>query len=426
MKNNIYNQIKNIYKLHKKYHFSNKSEINWLKLKILLKNKKYDNDKKKFLEYINNNFLINSPTLSINKNKLKNFLFEIDSVILFFINGKIDKNISNINNLYYKININTYNNIDYKNNFFKNNIFTCLSETLTKEIVSIDINHVKNINIKPLYLVYFNEGNKNNKIFMSNYRNYIYINNISSISIIEHHINTDELYFNNIYNTLILKNNSKVEYYRFFTNENNNKNCCSINNEYYLYDSIFLKKYDLFISNKHMNQSNNFQFIGKKSKLIYKSILFSKNDNLININNHIEHNGKNCCSIQSHKAISLDQSTINSIGLLKINKYAEKTNGQINYSSLLLSNLSKINIQPKLDIFNKNVKCQHSVFTGKIDSNQIFFLRSRGISFKKAYNILFIIFIKDSLREINNNNLKIKISKKISCYLSVENFFNEF
>ncbi|QJC36636.1 hypothetical protein GJU00_01785 [Enterobacteriaceae endosymbiont of Donacia simplex] len=423
MENNHYKQLKNIYKLHKKYHFSKKSEIHWYKLKNLLKKKPYNN-KKFFFEYINKNILTNNQKLYVNINQLKNFLFKIDAVILFFINGKIDKNISNINNSYYIINIDKHNNINYKNYFFKHNIYSHLSESLTKEFISI--NCTKSFNPKPLYLVYFNIGNKNKKIFMSNYRNYIHINNIYPIILIEHHININQLYFNNIFNTLILDNNSKLEYYKFITNENNNKNYCTINNEFYLYNNVFFKKYDLLMSSKYIEQNNRFKFIGQNSKLIYKSISFAKNDNLINTNNYVEHDGKNCCSIQKHKAITLDNSIINLISLLKINKFAIKTDGQINYSSLLLSKLSKINIQPGLDILNNNVKCTHSVFTGKIDENQIFFFQMRGINFQKAYSILYMSFILDSLKEINNDNLKEIFLKKISCYLSVENFFHEF
>lgn len=426
MKNNIYKQIKNIYKSHKKYHFSKKSELNWLKLKNILKNKLHDNNENFFLNYINNNKLINNQNLIININKLKKLLFKINAVIICFINGKINKNISNINNSYYDIDIKKYNTINFENIYSKQNIYTYLSESLTKEIVTINIHNKKIFNIKPLYLVYFNINNEENKIFMSNYRNYIYLNNNYPLVFIEHHININKLYLNNIYNTLILNNNTKLEYYKFITNENNNKNYCIINNEFYLYNNVFLKKYDLLMSNKYIKQNNNFKFIGKKSKLIYKSISLAKNHNLINLNNYVEHDGQNCCSVQIHKTITLDNSIVNSIGLLKINKNAIKTDGQINYSSLLLSDLSKINIQPGLDILNHDVKCTHSVFTGRLDYNQIFFLRMRGISFKKAYNILLISFILNSLEEIKSNYLKKKFLKKILFYLSVENFFHEF
>ncbi|QJC34996.1 SufD family Fe-S cluster assembly protein [Enterobacteriaceae endosymbiont of Donacia piscatrix] len=425
MKDNIYNKFKNLYKLNKKYFYFNKSKTDLYKLKNFLKKELlYDNQKLLF-KYLNNNLLINSKSLPINNNnKLFKLLFPIDAVILFFINGKINKKFSNINNKYYKININYTN---HNNNFFKKNIYHYLSESFTKKNILIDINHTKNINSKkPLYIVYFNDKNKKNEIAIFNYRNFIYVKNIFS-TIIEHYINTDKLYINNVYNTFIINNNSKLEHYTFITNNNIiNNNFCSINNEFILYNNVSYKKYDVLMSNQYINQNNNFKFLGEKTKLVYNSLSFSKNSNIININNYLEHDKKNSCSVQIHKAVTLDQSIINLIGLLKINKHAIKTNGQLNYSVLLLNKLSKINIQPYLDILNNDVKCTHSVFTGKINYNQIFFLRTRGISLKKSYSILLISFILDSLDEISNNIIKNEILQKILCYLSVENIFNEF
>ncbi|WP_168893997.1 SufD family Fe-S cluster assembly protein [Enterobacteriaceae endosymbiont of Donacia cincticornis] len=427
MKNNIYNKLKNLYKLNKKYFYYKKTKNDLYKLKNFLKKELLRDNQKLLFKYLNNNLLINSKSLPINNNKLFKSLFPIDAIILFFINGKIDKNLSNINNKYYNIHINLYNDIHYSN-FFKKDIYHYLSESFTKENVIININNIKKIKFKkPLYIVYFNDKNKKNEIAIFNYRNFIYIKNTFS-TIIEHHINTDKSYINNIYNTFIIDNNSKLEHYTFITNynNNNNNNFCSISNEFILYDNVLYKKEDILMSNQYINQNNNFCFLGEKTKLIYNSLLFSKNSNIINVNNYLEHNKKNSCSVQLHKTITLDQSIINLIGLLKINKYAMKTNGQLNYSSLLLNKLSRVNIQPNLDILNDNVKCTHSVFTGRIDYNQIFFLKTRGISFKKAYSLLLMSFILDSLNEISNNIIKNEILKKISFYLSVENFINEF
>ncbi|QJC33818.1 hypothetical protein GJT93_01785 [Enterobacteriaceae endosymbiont of Donacia provostii] len=426
MKYNIYSQLKNFYKLHKKYLSSNKLEIDLYKLKKLIEKELLHKKKILLFKYLENKSLVNSNLLENINNQLLKLIFPINAIMLFFINGEINKKLSNIYNKYYEIDINTHK-IKNHNNILKKDIYNYLSESLTKRYVSININNKKNIYLKkPLYIVYFNNINKENKISMFNYRNFFYIKNTFS-TIIEHYINTDKPYINNIYNTFIIQNNSKLEHYTFTNNNiNKNNNFCSISNEFILYNNVFYKKYDIFMSNQYINQNNYFKFLGEKTKLIYKSLLFSKNSNIININNLIEHSIKNTSSVQLHKAITLNKSIINLIGLLKINRDAIKTHGQLNYSSLLLDKLSKINIQPGLDILNDDVKCTHSVFTGKINYDQIFFLRTRGISFKKSYNILLISYILDFLNEINNSIIKKKILKKIFYYLSIENFFNEF
>ncbi|WP_168895234.1 SufD family Fe-S cluster assembly protein [Enterobacteriaceae endosymbiont of Donacia tomentosa] len=426
MNNNFLDQLNNIYQKHKKYHFSKKSEKHWLKLKFLLSKCKDENKKTDFFKNIKNKLLKTSKIYSVDKEKIKNFIFKRDAVFLYFVNGKLNKNISNINNIWYKISINKYNKQNYKNNSIKHNIYTHLAESLSKEILSISIDNTNNINIKPLYLIYLNEGNINlNEIIISNYRNYININSTHPIIIFEHFMNINQSYFNNVYNTFIIEKNSKLENYKFIYNKNNN-NYHYANNNFFLYKNVSLKKHDIFFSQKKIQQNNNFIFMEKNSKLIYKSLLLAKNNDIINTDNYLEHNGSNCYSYQLHKAIVNNKAIINSTGLLKINPYAIKTDGQINYSGLLLSRLSEINIKPKLDIYNNDVKCKHGVSTGVINEDQIFFLKTRGINYKSAYNILLIAFMNDILKDFYNKKSVNKIFEHISCYLSIENFLNEF
>ncbi|QJC28756.1 hypothetical protein GJT81_01920 [Enterobacteriaceae endosymbiont of Plateumaris consimilis] len=422
--NNILKQLNNIYQLHKKKYFSKNSEYHWLKLKNLLHDPTYVK-KNIYLNIINDKLLKIPLTKEFLKKDLVNVIFQIDAVFLYFINGKLNKNISDINNIYYKITINQVNNLYYKNISIKHNMFTHLSEALSKEIIFININLNNISDIKPLYLIYINIGkNSEDFFYMSNYRNYIDIQQIQSITIFEHYININQSYFNNIYTTLILGNNVNLIHYKLITGDKKNYYCA--NNEYYLNNNSYITKYDFLMSNKIIHQNNNFQFNGNNSTLNYKSLSLSKGNNISYINSYLEHNKKYCYSNQLHKAIVADNSIVNFKGLLKINPLAIKTDGQMNYSGLLLNKFSEINIKPELDIFNDDVKCKHGVFSGKIDNNQLFFLRTRGINLKKSHNMLLLAFLVDLIQDICDDNFKKEIYKYISNYFFTENIFNEF
>ncbi|QJC28307.1 SufD family Fe-S cluster assembly protein [Enterobacteriaceae endosymbiont of Plateumaris braccata] len=425
MSNNLLKQLNYIYQLHKQKYFSKNSENHWLKLKNLLHDPTYVK-KNTYLNIINNKLFKIPLTREFLKKDLVNFTFQIDAVFLYFINGKLNKNISDIDNIFYKITINKINILNYQNIFIKHNIFTHLSESLSKEIIFIDVNLNNISDIKPLYLIYINIGNNNTKNFfyMSNYRVYINIQKIKSIKIFEHYININQSYFNNIYTTLILGNNINLTHYKFITGDK--KNYYFANHDYFFKNNSYITKYDFLMSNRIIYQNNNFQFNGNNSKLTYKSLSLSKGNNISYINSYLEHNKKYCYSNQLHKAIVSDNSIINFKGLLKINPLAIKTDGQMNYSGLLLNNFSKINIQPKLDIYNDDVKCKHGVFSGKIDNNQLFFLRTRGIDFKKSNNILLFAFLVDLIQNICDDNFKKEVYKYLSNYFSTENIFNEF
>ncbi|QJC29646.1 hypothetical protein GJT83_01920 [Enterobacteriaceae endosymbiont of Plateumaris pusilla] len=422
--NNLLKQLNYIYKLHKKNHFSEKSENHWLKLKKLLNNQQYIK-KNTYINIIHNK-LFKIPLIKpLLKKDLSSFIFKLNAIFLYFINGKLNKNISDIDNIWYKITINKFNNLNNQNTFIKHNIFTHLSESLSKEIIFIDIN-LNNINyIKPLYLIYINIGyNNNNFLYMSNYRNYIHIKKRQSITIFEHYIDINQSYLNNIYTTLILENNVNLTHYKLITG--NKKNYYFTNDEYLFKNNSYIKKYDFLMSNKMIYQNNNFQFNGNNSQLEYKSLSLLKGNNVSYIKSYLEHNGKYCYSNQLFKAIVSNKSIINFKGLLKINPLAIQTNGQMNYSGLLLNKDSEMNVKPELDIYNNDVKCKHGVFSGKIDDQHLFFLRTRGIDFKKSQNILLFAFVVDFIQNICDDNFKKKICNYLSSYFSKENIFNEF
>ena len=51
--------------------------------------------------------------------------------------------------------------------------------------------------------------------------------------------------------------------------------------------------------------------------------------------------------------------------------------------------------QPQLEIFADDVKCSHGSTTGRIGENELFYLLSRGISQKRAQELLSHAFIQE-------------------------------
>ena len=60
---------------------------------------------------------------------------------------------------------------------------------------------------------------------------------------------------------------------------------------------------------------------------------------------------------------------------------------------LLLDKKSGATAEPELEIEANRVKASHSASVGKIDDEQLFYLRSRGIEETKAKNIIVNGFI---------------------------------
>ena len=59
---------------------------------------------------------------------------------------------------------------------------------------------------------------------------------------------------------------------------------------------------------------------------------------------------------------------------------------------LLLVRLAEVDTKPQLEIYADDVKCSHGATVGRIDDEQLFYLRSRGVALEEAKKIILYAF----------------------------------
>lgn len=57
-------------------------------------------------------------------------------------------------------------------------------------------------------------------------------------------------------------------------------------------------------------------------------------------------------------------------------------------NNLLMGKLAEVDTKPQLEIYADDVKCSHGATVGRIDDEQIFYLRSRGINQQDAQQMI--------------------------------------
>ena len=119
----------------------------------------------------------------------------------------------------------------------------------------------------------------------------------------------------------------------------------------------------------------------------------------------INHKGSHCNSSQLVKGILSDNSTGVFRGLTHVKNGAEKTNAKQANHNLLLSSKARMNSIPQLEIYEDDVKCTHGSTTGQIDKNLIFYLRSRGIKYEDAIQLMLNGFANEIIDKIKNNRI---------------------
>ena len=93
-------------------------------------------------------------------------------------------------------------------------------------------------------------------------------------------------------------------------------------------------------------------------------------------------------------------------GKIHIAPNAINTKGNQLHKALILSDDAEIDVKPELEIFADDVKCSHGATCGELDKEQMFYLRSRGISEENAKQILIKAFVDEPFSTIDNQNIK--------------------
>ena len=134
------------------------------------------------------------------------------------------------------------------------------------------------------------------------------------------------------------------------------------------------------------------------------------------VDNHtiVDHKAPNCESHELYKGVVNDQSTAVFNGKVFVRKDAQKINAFQSNANVLLSDESTVNSKPELEIYADDVKCSHGSSTGILDPEQVFYLRSRGISLDKARSLLLTAYASEIVEHIPHPSLRESAAQLIS------------
>jgi Fe-S cluster assembly protein SufD len=79
---------------------------------------------------------------------------------------------------------------------------------------------------------------------------------------------------------------------------------------------------------------------------------------------------------------------------------AQKVDARQASDGLLLSPRAEIDSKPELEIYADDIKCAHGATIGELDEEQLFYLRSRGMSFDAARAMLTLAFAQVAVERI--------------------------
>src|SRR3990167_6924695 len=109
----------------------------------------------------------------------------------------------------------------------------------------------------------------------------------------------------------------------------------------------------------------------------------------------MNHSVPYCESKQLWKGVMRDLSKVKFDGKIIVHPDAQKTIANLSNKNLLLSKTAEVNIKPTLEIYADDVRCTHGATVGFLDSQALFYLRSRRSEESEAHQMLVDAFVAE-------------------------------
>ena len=125
-------------------------------------------------------------------------------------------------------------------------------------------------------------------------------------------------------------------------------------------------------------------------------------DEKVKIAVDMHHDVPHCNSRQLFKGIAGGRSRVDFYGKIIVAQDAQRTEAYQENHNILLSDEAKVDTKPQLEIYADDVKCSHGATIGRLNEEEQFYMRSRGISLEDAKVLQMISFIAPVLESIQD------------------------
>ena len=123
-------------------------------------------------------------------------------------------------------------------------------------------------------------------------------------------------------------------------------------------------------------------------------------DEKVKIAVDMHHDLPHCNSRQLFKGIAGGKSRVDFYGKIIVAQDAQRTEAYQENHNILLSDEAKVDTKPQLEIYADDVKCSHGATIGRLNEEEQFYMRSRGITLEDAKVLQMISFIAPVLENI--------------------------
>ena len=134
---------------------------------------------------------------------------------------------------------------------------------------------------------------------------------------------------------------------------------------------------------------------------------------LADMHSSIDHAYAHGSSRQLHKTVVGGAAHAVFNGKILVREGAQQTDSGQQSRNLLVSDKAHVDTKPQLEIFADDVKCAHGATVGQLEADELFYLKSRGMSDTAARNLLTYAFAAQIIERIPVKTLVERLEKSV-------------
>ena len=242
-------------------------------------------------------------------------------------------------------------------------------------------------------------------------RTLVLADNGCSVTVIEDYVSLqDEAYFTNAVTEFVLADNAHVNHIRVQregAKAFHIANCAAILSRASNYQSVSVA-IGARISRYNLNVK-----MAEGAECSADGLALISARQLADTHTCIDHAQPHGTSRQLHKCIVGGAAHAVFNGKIMVRHGAQKTDSQQSNRTLLLTEKAHVDTKPQLEIFADDVKCTHGATIGQLDSEEVFYLQSRGLSETVARNMLTYAFGAEVIERIPVTSLKRSLEQTV-------------
>ncbi|MGM0589113.1 MAG: Fe-S cluster assembly protein SufD [Bacteroidota bacterium] len=123
-------------------------------------------------------------------------------------------------------------------------------------------------------------------------------------------------------------------------------------------------------------------------------------DQIADTHSVMDHRFSHADSHQLHKCVINGSAHSIFNGKIFVRQHAQKIDSFQENRNLLLSRNGAVNTKPQLEIFADDVLCSHGATIGQLEEDEVFYLKSRGLSDQKARELLTYAFALETIENV--------------------------